>query len=140
MLIRSKKWLESLSKNGFSVLLRDDLMSLVITLNHLLNQCGVLQTAAASKIATLIGKGKRTVREWRSTFFKNAGSFPDSEKGHYQRKGILCQHEEPCEAARDYIRSNAVVKGRPNLNAISFCRWVNKSLLPNSILDPGYPR
>ena len=73
-------------------------------------------------------------------FFKNTGLFPDSEQGHYQRKGILWQDEELCEAARDYIRSNAVVKGRPNLNAVSFCRWVNESLLPNSILDPGYPR
>ena len=93
-------------------------MSLVVTLNYLLDNCGVLRTAAAKKIATLIGKSKRTVREWQSTFFKNSGSFPDSEQGHYQRIGILWQHEELCEAARDYVRSNAVVKGRPNLNAI----------------------
>ena len=26
------------------------------------------------------------------------------------------------------------------MTAITFCRWVNESLLPNSILEPGYPR
>ena len=26
------------------------------------------------------------------------------------------------------------------MTSISFCRWVNESLLPNSILEPGYPR
>ncbi len=26
------------------------------------------------------------------------------------------------------------------MTIISFCRWVNESLLPNSVLDPGYPR
>ena len=71
---------------------------------------------------------------------RNAGSFPDNEQGHYQRQGILWQHEELCEAARDHIRSNAVVNGQPNMTAVSFCYWVNESLLPNSVLDPGYPR
>ena len=27
-----------------------------------------------------------------------------------------------------------------HLTSLSFCRWVNESLLPNSILEPGYPR
>ena len=58
---------EEFIQEWVSVLLRDDLMSLVITLNHLLDQC-VLQTAAASKIAKVIGKGEGTVREWRSIF------------------------------------------------------------------------
>lgn len=26
------------------------------------------------------------------------------------------------------------------MTAGSFCRWVNESLFPNSVLDPGYPR
>ena len=82
---------------------------------HLLDNCSVLRTAAAKKIATLIGKSKRTVRdsEWRSVFFKNGGSFPDSEQGDYQRKGNM--KIKLCEAARDYVKSNMVVKGRPNI-------------------------
>ena len=40
----------------------------------------------------------------------------------------------------EYVRCNASVKGVPNMTAISFCEWVNKYLLPNSTLEPGYPR
>ena len=57
-----------------------------------------------------------------------------------QRQGIVWLNEELNEAASSYVRQNAVVKGRPNLTSHSFCRWVNESLLPNSVLDPGYPR
>ena len=65
---------------------------------------------------------------------------PDSEQGHYQRQGLLWYDEELCEATRDYVRANAVVKGRPNLTSISFTHWVNDHLLPNSVLGPGFPR
>ena len=41
--------------------------------------------------------------------------------------------------ATEYVRLNASVKGTPNMTAINFCKWVNKSLLPNSTLEPGYP-
>ena len=30
--------------------------------------------------------------------------------------------------------------GRPNLTAGAFCQWLNNELLPNTVLDPGYPR
>ena len=124
-----------------SVLPRDDLMSLSLTLHHLLtNVYGVKKTDAAESIGQLIGKNERTVREWRKTFCDNAGSFPDSEQGHYQRQGVLWQDEELCEAACDFVRKNAVVKGKPNMTSISFCRWVNEQLLPSSILKPGIPR
>ena len=58
----------------------------------------------------------------------------------YQRKGIVWVNEELNKAASDFVRKNAVVKGRPNLTSHSFSQWVNQSLLPSSILDPGYPR
>ena len=32
------------------------------------------------------------------------------------------------------------MKGRPNLTTPVFCRWINESLLPNSTLEPGFPR
>ena len=38
------------------------------------------------------------------------------------------------------IRSNANVKGQPNLTAGAFCFWVNDELLPNACLEPGFPR
>lgn len=124
-----------------SVLPRDDVMSLSLTLHHVLvNVHGVKKVDAAQTIAEVTGKGKRTIGRWRKLFYDNAGTFPDSEQGHYQRQGVLWSDEELCEAARTYIRQNAVVKGRPNMNAVSFTRWVNDHLLPNSILEPGFPR
>ena len=36
--------------------------------------------------------------------------------------------------------SNAAPRGRPNLTSSAFCQWVNNELLPNSVLEPGYPR
>ena len=32
------------------------------------------------------------------------------------------------------------MKGLPKLTSIDFCRWVNEILLPNSTLEPGFPR
>lgn len=39
-----------------------------------------------------------------------------------------------------YVCENANVKGRPNLTSHTFCLWVNDELLPNEILEPGYPQ
>ena len=52
----------------------------------------------------------------------------------------IMSNEEMCERARVYIRENAAPQGRPNLTAAAFCQWVNNDLLPNSTLDPGFPR
>ena len=124
-----------------SSLSRDDLMSLAMTLQlALVHESAMTNTDAANVIASLLGKNERTVREWKYIFCKNDGSFPDSKQGKYQRQGIFWQNEELNEAASDFVRNNAVVKGRPNMTSISFCRWVNDVLLPNSILEPGYPR
>jgi len=61
------------------------------------------------------------------------------EHGKHQRSGVLWKNEELSKKATEYIRSNAAVKGRPNLTAADFCVWVNESLLPNSTLEPGFP-
>ena len=116
-------------------------MSLSITLHYaLVGVSGVPQTTAAALISSLIGKSERTVREWKYDFLSNGGQFSDTEQGKYRREGVIRQNEELNEAASDYVHKNAVVKGQPNMTSIAFCRWVNESLLPNSILDPGYPR
>ena len=56
------------------------------------------------------------------------------------RNNTLMSNEELCEKARVYVRENAAPRGRPNLTASAFCQWVNNELLPNSVLEPGYPR
>jgi len=53
---------EGFIQEWITILSRNDLMSLVITLNYLLvDKCSVLQTAAASMIAKLIHRSERTV-------------------------------------------------------------------------------
>ena len=61
--------------------------------------------------------------------------FPTACKG----QGILWQNEELNEASIDFVHVNAVGKGRPNMTSRSFVDG-STSLLPNSILEPGYPR
>ena len=63
-----------------------------------------------------------------------------SQQGHYIRNNTLMTNEDMCERARVYVRENAAPRGRPNLTASAFCQWVNNELLPNSVLEPGYPR
>ena len=133
--------MEQHNQEWITAMSRDDLMSLSMALHYMLVSVhNVKPSHAAESISSLIGKDERTIREWRYKFFKNQGEFPDSEQGKYQRHGVLYHNEELNEAASDYVRANAVVKGRPNMTAGSFCRWVNENLLPNSVLDPGYPR
>ena len=129
------------AKDWISSLDRDDVMSLSLVLHHLIvNILGLQLTFAAKVIGDLIGKSDRTVREWRGTFLCNDGSFPGSLQGKYQRTGVLEQNEELNKHARKYVRENANVKGRPNMTTASFCQWVNNELLPNSVLEPGFPR
>ena len=64
----------------------------------------------------------------------NGGEFSESQQGHYVR---LMSNEELCERAREYVRENAAPRGRPYLTSGAFCQW---ELLPNTVLDPGYPR
>ena len=98
-------------------------------------QLGV--TDASKMIADLIGKGERTIREWRAAFIANRGSFPDTLQGKHQRTGVLWHNEELNELA---TRENRVVRGKPNLHLQSFTAWVNLVLLPNHAPDPGFPR
>ena len=70
----------------------------------------------------------------------NDGVLPDSKQGKYQRNGVLWQDEELNEKARQYVRVNSSVKGQPNMTCATFCKWVNKTLLPNTTLGPGFPR
>ena len=88
----------------------------------------------------MIDKSDRTVRQWRTDLVENDGIIPESKQGKYQRSGVLWHNETLNKKAMEYVRCNASVKGVPNMTAISFCEWVNKSLLPNSTLEPGHPR
>ena len=75
-------------------------MSSSLTLHHILVKLhGVKKVDAAQTIAEVTGKGKLTIGRWRKLFYDNAGTFPESEQGHYQRQRILWS-DEFCKAAR----------------------------------------
>lgn len=80
------------------------------------------ETDAAELAGMMVGKSDKTVREWRDHFFENDGEIPGSKQGHYQRSGVVWQNEELNKKATRFIRSNAHVKGKPNLTSGRFCQ------------------
>ena len=101
---------------------------------------GLSKTDTAAVVGEVLHKNERTIRRWVDDFVSNGGEFSESQQGHYVRNNTLMSNEELCERAREYVRENAATRGRPNLTSAAFCQWVNNELLPNSVLDPGYPR
>ena len=120
---------------------RDDLQHLALLLYaRLPTKFGLQKTDTAAVVGEFLHRNERTIRCWVDDFVSNGGEFSDSQQGHYIRNNTLMSNEELCEKARVYVRENAAPRGRPNLTAGAFCHWVNNDLLPNSILEPGYPR
>ena len=106
----------------------------------LVKELSFTETRAAELAAKVIKKSDKTVRRWRTDLIANGGSFAESKQGQYQRIGVLWENEEFTKRASEYVRANAAAKGKPNLTTVDFCKWVNKSLLPNSTLEPGFPQ
>ena len=120
---------------------RDDLQHMALLLYTRLSAIfGLNKTDTVDVVGDIIGKNKRTVRRWVDDFTLNEGEFSESQQGRYTRSNTLISSEEICEKARVYVRENAAPRGRPNLTAAAFCEWVNNDLLPNSTLEPGFPR
>ena len=65
---------------------------------------------------------------------------PKSSQGRFVRSGVLWRNEELNEQATTFVTANAAVNGKLKLTVIDFCNWVNNTLLPNSTLEPGFPR
>ena len=97
------------------------------------------ETDTAAAVAKFLDKSGHTISPWIDDFVQNDRMFSDTQQGHYVRNNTLMSNEELCEKARVYVRANAALRGRPNLTSSAFCQWVNNDLLPNSVLEPGYP-
>ena len=120
---------------------RDDALALGLFLSFQLSKHFNMGATKAAELAGLmIGRSDRTVREWRTYFFNHEGQIPDCKQGQYQRTGVLWCSEDLNKKAKKYVRNNCNVKGKPNLTVGSFCEWINNDLLPNSTLEPGFPR
>ena len=99
----------------------------------------LMKTDAATVVGEILDKFERTIRHWVDDFVQNDGEFSDTQQGHYIRNNTLMSNEDICERARVYVQEKPASRGRPNLTANLFCQWVNNELLPNSVLEPGYP-
>ena len=128
-----QSWLDNLP--------RDDVQHMALLLyGRLPTIFGLSKTDTAAVVGEVLHKNERTIRGWADDFMSNGGEFSESQQGHYVRNNTLMSNEELCERAREYVRENAAPRGRPNLTSGAFCQWVNNELLPNTVLDPGYPR
>ena len=96
-------------------------------------------TKVAEIAGIMVKRSDRTAREWRKQFLEE-GEVPESKQGKYQKSGVPWSDESLNKKAKQYIRENACVKGKPNLTVGQFCEWVNNNLLPNETLEPGFPR
>ena len=106
---------ESFCENWMLQLDRDDRMSLGSFLVHNLKaHMGKGETEAAELAGMMVGRSERTIHDWESRFVANGFILPDSKQGQYQRSGVLWKDEELNRKATEHIRSNNVVKGRPN--------------------------
>ena len=94
---------------------------------------------AAEYTAIIVQRSERTIRKWRKQFFAH-GEVQQSAQGNYERSGVLWSNEELNREAARFVRAQANVKGQPNMRVSDFCAWVNTDLLPNTTLEPGFPR
>ncbi len=118
-----EEWLQAMGK--------DDVKSIAIFLCYqLVDMFSFTETKAAEYAAQMINRSDRTVRRWRTSLIENNGEFPEAQHGKYQRYCVW-DDEDLNKKVTEYVRSNAAVKGRPNLTSIDFCCWVNNSLLPH---------
>ena len=133
--------METFVESWVQALDHEDRKSLAVLLCFVLvKELSFTETNSAALAARVISKNEKTVRRWRTDVVSNGGALSESNQGRYQRTGVLWANEELNKKATEYVRSNAAVKGKPNMTSIEFCKWVNKTLLPNSTLEPGFPR
>ena len=128
-----EEWLAQLS--------RLDRTSLGLFLSfQLTSLLSISKYRAAELAGILVGKSDNTIIEWQEKFYENDGVVIDHEQGRYQRSGVLWNCESLSQKAAQHIREKASVKGASNLTCLSFCEWVNEQLLPNEVLEPGFPQ
>ena len=87
----------------------DDKVSLALFLYFQLSKHDVGETQAAEMAGLMVGKSDRAIREWKSYFFENDGSIPESKQGKYERSGIIWGNEQLNAKAKKYIRLNSNV-------------------------------
>ena len=84
---------------------------------------------AAELVGNYVCSEEKTVRTWRTQFYKNVGSFPLSSKGKYVRPSVL-DEEDIKEHAIAWLKQNIYSK-KTQVTAHSFMKFVNEDFLPS---------
>jgi transposase len=124
-----RDWMSSQCKS-------DVKMMAVVLMDTFRERFGMTDVGAASEAGMVIGFNEKTVRTWRNA---NRGEFSESYKGKHARAFVL--DDEECKSkALLWLRQHAYSKVQPAMTSARFAHWVNEELLPNSHLNPGFPR
>jgi hypothetical protein len=77
-------------------------------------------TEALKKAGAEVGRSDRTVRAWLDEYYIE-GQFSESQQGaHAKTEWLLEGHPELQAEAKQYIRANAIRRGKPNLRPLDF--------------------
>ena len=128
-----KDWLDQQAKDTIK-------MISLIAMDTFIKRFGLTQVNAAKEASLLVGckYNEKTIRYWRKDFYANHGEFSESSQGKHNRPYIL--DDENCrKKAAEWVRSNASVKGKPNMTSNDFKTWVNTELLPNISIPMNSP-
>ena len=87
----------------------------------------------------MVRKSNNAIIEWQEKFYENDDAVTDYEQGHYWHLGVLWNCESLSQKAAQHTRVKASVKDASNLTCLSFREWVNEQLLPNEVLESGFP-
>ena len=109
-----------------------------------LSQCFITRqkmklTDAVKKAGSFVGVNEKTVRKYRKEYFSNHGRFLETKRGKYTRQCLLNNEDLRLEASI-WVHENAHKKGGANMTALSFCQWVNDTLLEQHDLPANLPR
>ena len=118
----------------------DDLKMISLVLYELFRQeVGLGIMAASEKSAEIVARTARTIRTWRRDFIDNRGEFSPYMRGKYARPSLISQEDVRTKAAK-WARSNACVRGMPNMTLASFAHNLNTNIIPKLNLPYGFPR
>ena len=94
---------------------------------------------ASRSAAEIVGRSARTIWDWRTDFIEQGGEFSPYLRGKYARPSLISQEDVRSKASK-WARSNACVRGIPNMTLASFAYNLNTNIIPKLNLPYGFPR
>ena len=105
----------------------------------LVKELSFTETKAAKLTVTGIDKNGKTILVGEFTPSKMWVNSWRANK-NITRELVCCgQTKNSTKCHLSYVPANAAVKVKSNMTSMEVCKWMNKTLLPNSNLEPGFP-